>query len=131
MSLKDFELSTDGDLIISESDLSVVEDTGFYIQLASNRIKSISKDWFKDNIGSDLEEVLGMPNTQDNAKIGEDKIRQALIFDNTFTEENVRIKSYPTSKNSIGFEVSITKHPFGSFFLRVSLDLVKGIMIGV
>ena len=131
MSLMDIALTDDGDMIFKEADIKVIEDNEYLQQLASNRIKSISIDWFKDNIGADLEEILGLPNTKGNAELGKTKIINALIFDSTFTKDGIDINMYPKSKSSIGYEVTVTKKPFSAFTLNVSLDLVKGIMIGV
>lgn len=131
MPVMDIAITSDGDLSLSNGDLVTIENLDLYKQMASNRIKSVSIDWFKDNIGADLEELIGLPNTKDNAELGVDKIKQSLTFDQLFAEKDVNVKSYPKSKSRIGYEVTVTKQPFGSFNLSVALDLVKGVMIGV
>lgn len=129
MTVKDIAITMNGDLMF-EDDLMIVEGFDFYIQCARSRIKSISVDWFKDNIGADLERVIGKPNTESSAALGESYIINSLTFDGLFEEHEVVISKYPSSKQEIKYNVTVSKNNMGTQNIEVTLDLVKGVIIG-
>lgn len=127
----DLGLTEDGDLILDDGEFTVVQQFEFYKQCATNRIKSIKKDWYKDNIGADLEEILGMPNTRVVASLGENKIRQSLTFDNLFNDKDIVIVPSPVTNMIISYSITIQSEDFGGpIKLEVTLDLTQGIKIG-
>lgn len=125
----DIALTPEGDLMISKADLKTVTGDDFRIQSARNRIKSITKDWFYDNVGADLEELLGKPNTQAIADKGKGKIITALTIDGLFAIDEVYVKAFPTDKTNILFVVMLKSVDGTSMSVNVTMDLVKGITV--
>jgi hypothetical protein len=125
----DLFLSPDGDLVISGSDFKLAEGDEFLLQSARNRIKSIKKDWFYDNIGADMEEILGEPNTREVSEVGKGKIIEALTCDGLFSSDEIYIKAAPTSRNAILYIVVLKTKSGSPIVLNVTLDLAKGVTL--
>lgn len=132
----DFGLTTDGEIIINnnDNDISTKQDNDLKIQLAYNRIKSISNNWFVDKVGADLEELIGKPCTNEIAEIGKNKITNVLTFDNLWSEKDLFIKTEIQDNTNILYSVYLklideeTDETY-SHEINVELDLVKGVKI--
>lgn len=122
----DLFLSRDGDIVIENKDLKTSSFDTYLEQSAINRIKSIKGNWFKDNIGADMEEILGEPNTRTVAEMGKNKIITSLTEDNMFELDEVFVKVVPTSRNNVMYFVALKGYN-GPIFLNFNLDLVNGI----
>jgi len=125
----DFKLNNNGELELKDGEITSVDGKDYLIQCAISRLKSIRIDWFKDNIGADMEELIGLPNIKETGEKGKNKIMTAMIEDNLFTEAEVVITLYPANRNSIAYNVAFDKAPYGKFQLNAALDLVKGINV--
>lgn len=98
----DLAITEDGDLAIDAlGDLLIVEDIAYVIQTVKDRLKSVAKDWFYDNIGADLEAVIGKPNTTDTAKELSDLVTQSLITDNFCSVDDIVIMANPIADTQI------------------------------
>lgn len=102
----DIKLTEDGDLFL-EDDLYIIYDVDYIKQQICNRIKTMSPDWFYDNIGADMEQLLGQPNTKDTAVKGIDLIRDALSGDGFIDKDSVYIKPIPVNNETIAYFVMI------------------------
>lgn len=132
----DFEITTEGEVVVDKEshDISKVVDDNLRIQLAYDRIKSISHNWFVDEVGADLEELIGKPCTEDIAEWGKLKILKVLTVDDLWEEKNILIKA--EIKNNINITYSIylkiyqseTEETY-SHEIIAELDLVKGVFI--
>lgn len=131
----DFGLSQDGDITMDPEthDITKKEDYKLRLQLAYDRIKSISKDWFIDECGADLEELIGKPCTPEFAELGKRKIRNMLVLDDTWSDEEFyiycQIKDAVTIEYTIFFKIQTENNETESYELHVDLDLVKGIKL--
>lgn len=132
----DFAITTDGELIIDEEQHDIVKsmDDDLRIQLAYDRIKSISKNWFVDEIGADMEELIGRPCTEDMAEYGKQKIINVLLIDDLWQEDDIFIKA--EIKDNVHIIYSVYLKLFQaetedtiSYEITVELDLVKGVFI--
>ena len=132
----DFAITTEGELIINEENHDIVKslDDDLRIQLAYNRIKSISKNWFVDEVGADMEELIGRPCTEDMAEYGKQKIINVLLIDNLWNKDDIFIKA--EIKDNIHIIYSVYLKLFQSetedtisYEITVELDLVKGVFI--
>ena len=132
----DFAITTEGELIIDEENHDIVKslDDDLRIQLAYNRIKSISKNWFVDEIGADMEELIGRPCTEDMAEYGKQKIINVLLIDNLWNKDDIFIKA--EIKDNVHIIYSVYLKLFQSetedtisYEITVELDLVKGVFI--
>jgi hypothetical protein len=125
----DLFITEDGDLVISDNDLKTVSGDSFREQSAINRIKSVKSDWFYDNVGADMEEILGEPNTREVAEIGKNKIISVLTEDNLFEIDEVFVKVVPIKKYSLLYMVAIKSNSGSPIAINVKLDLVRGVFI--
>lgn len=132
----DFAITTEGELIIDEENHDIVKslDDDLRIQLTYNRIKSISKNWFVDEIGADMEELIGRPCTEDMAEYGKQKIINVLLIDNLWNKDDIFIKA--EIKDNVHIIYSVYLKLFQSetedtisYEITVELDLVKGVFI--
>ena len=132
----DFAITTEGELIIDEENHDIVKslDDDLRIQLAYNRIKSISKNWFVDEVGADMEELIGKPCTEDIAEYGKQKIINVLLIDDLWNTDDIFIKA--EIKDNVHIIYSVYLKLFQSetedtisYEITVELDLVKGVFI--
>jgi hypothetical protein len=129
----DLKLSEDGDLVFEHGDIALVRKQEFVAQSSRNRIKTSDPDWYDykiDNIGANLEDLLGMPNNPDTARLGIDKIREALTSDGLIDGEDVYIRPVPIGRYVIGFFVFIrTEYDGQPLQFEILLNLESGVII--
>lgn len=126
----DLAFSEDGDLILDNDEISEVYDIDYIKQQVKIRIKTMKPDWFFDDIGSNLEELLGKPNSKDTAKKGLDLIRKALTYDEFLSNDDIYLKPVPVDKESILYFIFI-KTPYASepISFKANIALSAGINI--
>lgn len=132
----DFGFTSEGEIIVDNEshDIAQITDDDLRIQLAYNRIKSISHNWFVDEVGADLEEIIGRPCTEEIAEYGKSKIINVLIFDDLWVEDDIFIKSEIKNNTNIIYDIylkiyqSETEDTY-SYEIIAELDLVKGVFI--
>lgn len=126
--MADLALTGDGDLMLNESgDLALVEGPSFVVQSVYNRIKSVTVDWFYDNIGADLIDFLGYPNTRDTAKCIEARLISTLTAGGLLDTDSIFVKVVPVSRTTLSAFVFIkltedeNESPVG-FEISINLD---------
>lgn len=132
----DFGITSEGEVIVNNDFHDIIKTTGddLKIQLAYNRIKSISHNWFVDEIGADLEELIGKPCTEDIAEYGKTKITEVLTVDDLWSSSDIFIKSEIKNNTNIIYNIylkiyqSETEDTY-SYEIIAELDLVKGVFI--
>lgn len=136
MSGFDFGFTPSGELIVDKDshDIQKTSDNDLLIQLAYNRIKSISHNWFVDEVGADLEELIGKPCTQEIIEYGKAKIIEVLTFDSLWADDNIFIKSEIKNNTFVLYYIYLklfqeeTEETY-SVEIVAELDLVKGVFI--
>lgn len=132
----DFGFSPDGEIIVDSETHNIYKskDDELKIQLSYNRIKSISKNWFIDEVGADMEELIGRPCTEDMAEYGKQKIINVLLIDDLWNKDDIFIKA--EIKDNVHIIYSVYLKLFQSetedtisYEIIVELDLVKGVFI--
>ena len=132
----DFGFSPDGEIIVDSEthDIYKSKDDELKIQLSYNRIKSISKNWFIDEVGADMEELIGRPCTEDMAEYGKQKIINVLLIDDLWNKDDIFIKA--EIKDNVHIIYSVYLKLFQSetedtisYEITVELDLIKGVFI--
>ena len=132
----DFGFSPQGEIVIDADthDVYKSEKDELKIQLSYNRIKSISKNWFIDEVGADMEELIGRPCTEDMAEYGKQKIINVLLIDDLWNKDDIFIKA--EIKDNVHIIYSVYLKLFQSetedtisYEITVELDLVKGVFI--
>ena len=132
----DFGFSPDGEIIVDTDthDIYKSQEDELKIQLSYNRIKSISKNWFIDEVGADLEEIIGKACNETTAEYGKLKIIDVLTFDGLWDDSDIFIKSEIKNKINITYNIflklrqSDTEEVY-SYEIDAELDLVKGVHI--
>lgn len=124
---EDLKLTHDGDLDIEEQ--RSVTGIGYLKQQVKNRIKTINPDWFFDEIGADLEEIVGEPNTKDTAEIGVRNIRKTLLRDSLFQDKDISIKPTPVNEDSIVYFIFLQVDGIEPIIFRADVSLSAGINI--
>lgn len=132
----DFAITTDGEIIIDTNSHDIaqsINDT-LRIQLAYNRIKSVARDWFVDEIGANLEELIGKPCTEDIAEYGKLKIMEVLTIDDLWSDDDIFIKSEIKNNTKITYNIylkiyQVETEDVYSYEIEAELDLVKGVFI--
>lgn len=132
----DFGFTPEGELIIDKEihDIKTTKEDELRIQLAYNRIKSISTNWYVDEVGADLEEIIGRACDKDTAEYGKSKIMHVLTFDGLWEKDDIFIKA--EIKNNINITYTIylkitqqeTEDVY-SYEIEAELDLIKGVKI--
>ena len=132
----DFGFSPDGEIIVGTDthDIYKSQEDELKIQLSYNRIKSISKNWFVDEVGADLEEIIGKACNETTAEYGKLKIIDVLTFDGLWDDKDIFIKSEIKNNINITYNIflklrqSDTEEVY-SYEIDAELDLVKGVHI--
>ena len=132
----DFGITSEGEIVVNTDSHDIIKtvDNDLKIQLAYNRIKSISHNWFVDEVGADLEELVGKPCTEDIAEYGKTKIINVLTFDGLWSDSDIFIKSEIKNNTNITYSIflkiyqSETEDTY-SYEITAELDLVKGVFI--
>lgn len=132
----DFGFSPNGEIIVDTDthDIYKSQEDELKIQLSYNRIKSISKNWFIDEVGADLEEIIGKACNETTAEYGKLKIIDVLTFDGLWDDSDIFIKSEIKNNINITYNIflklrqSDTEEVY-SYEIDAELDLVKGVHI--
>lgn len=125
----DFSLTNDGDLYKTEEDIRICSGNEWRYQTAGATIKSISHNWYVDEIGSNLEELIGHPIDEILLEKGRKKILTSLLENGLFEEKDILIIYEMKTLNRADYSVYLR------FFepeeivksIGVQLDLVKGV----
>ena len=132
----DFGFSPDGEIIVDAEthDIYKSQEDELKIQLSYNRIKSISKNWFIDEVGADLEEIIGKACNETTAEYGKLKIIDVLTFDGLWNDKDIFIKSEIKNNINITYNIYLKLHQSDteevySYEIDAELDLVKGVNI--
>lgn len=138
MAAEGFDLAflQEGEIIVDDEDhdIHTVEGDDLRVQLAYNRMKSISHDWFVDEVGADLEELIGKHCTEDIMEYGKQKILSVLLIDDLWSIDDVVVVGHIHSNINITYSVYLkiyqdeNEDPW-SYELTAELDLVKGVFV--
>jgi len=132
----DFGFTPEGEIIIDQEthDIKKCLNDDLRIQLAYNRIKSISRTWYIDEIGANLEEIIGKPCSEEIADYGKLRITEALTSDNLWNTDDIFIKAEIKNNTMIAYSIYLkiyqqeTEDTY-SYEIIAELDLVKGVYI--
>lgn len=133
----DLFIGKDGDLTADEytHEMTKVDNNENRLQLALSRIKSVEPNWYKDNVGANLELLVGRPCTEETAETGKQMIRSVLIMDELWADEEfVIISDIDTENRKITYTIyfKITEETIDAetaFSVNVEIDLIRGIVL--
>ena len=126
----DIKITSDGDFVLdSSADFEYATDTEFIKQIVMTRVKTMKPDWFYDNVGANLEELLGKDNTKDTAELGATNIINALTYDGFLTSDDIYIKPSPVDEFTIVYVMAIRIEDMEPLVFKVDIALSSGINI--
>lgn len=98
-------------------------------QVIHNRLKTDAPDWFlHPDIGGNLSELIGEPNTRATGDKGVEMIRQTLIYDGFVTENNLSVRAVPVDARTIIFYVEVKNDSEIETFYPLVFNLEHGIL---
>lgn len=132
----DFGFTSDGEIIVDPTthDIAKAMDDDLRIQAVFNRLKSVSHNWYVDEIGADLEEIIGKPCTKEIAEYGKQKIIAELTEDGLWSTDDILVTGNIKDNTHIVYTIylrmyqSETEDTY-SYEIETELDLVKGVFI--
>lgn len=121
-------LSEDGDIVLDYAgDIMLAEGTDYVIQSVRNRLKSVTVDWFYDNIGADLIDFLGYPNSRETADAIKERIVSSLTHDGLIAEEDLFVRIVPIDSVTLNIFVFVkTVDMWEPVGFKVDLNLNNG-----
>lgn len=132
----DFKIDEFGELVVDPEfhTVATVSENDLRIQLAYDRIKSISSNWFYDEVGANLEELVGKPITNDIVNVGKEKILSVITYDQLWDTNDIYISAEITNAMQIIYSVYLKIYDSeteeeSSKEINITLDLVKGVKI--
>ena len=89
----DFKLTTSGDLSFSsERELEFTQNDALKLQYALAHVKSAKNDWYIDNVGADLEQLIGEPVSEQTIEQGKQLIIDALTEYKLFGTDDIYVQ---------------------------------------
>ena len=132
----DFGVDTTGEILLDTEthDIAKVSDTDLKIQLAFTRIKSCVNEWFYDEVGADLEELVGRAAKTSTIDVGKSRIIEVLTYDKLWDNDDIFVQAIIENASRLIYAVYFkvnTNDEFGetSKTIHVNLDLIKGVKV--
>lgn len=127
----DFNINENGELLFDSntSDICCIYDDEVIKQIANNRIKSVVGNWFNSDIGANLEQYLGSPNSITTANGVMKSIENALTYDDFLSESEIYFIP-KIDRTVLSIKVFIkSKYNSNPMLIDVTIDIVSGVKI--
>lgn len=127
----DFKITEKGELIYNNTvqNVDISDNDILTRQIAVNRIKSVTNDWFNEKIGADIEKYIGLPNNNETVKDILSSIRYTLTFDDFLLDSDIYFIPR-LDKTTISIKVFIKKRfEYAPIIIDVEIDIVGGVKI--
>ena len=125
----DIQVTPSGDIALgSNKDLVMIATSGVLKQDITFRLRTDYNDFSPHpEIGADLVELIGEPNTRPVSKLGESKIVHSLTYDGMVRNTDLYVRGVPVSSEKIVYYVFVND---GTEQLNVTPDVVFDMMRG-
>jgi len=108
-SKRDISFTKNGDVEIEDGDFKLLSSKDTTKQHMHNRLKTNDPEWELHNgIGSNLEDVRGMPNTEETGDFCKELIESSFSYGRFLNPDALDIKTVPVKNNKMA--VFITLH---------------------
>lgn len=124
--MSDFYLDLSGDLKISPNkDIAMTQSRSQNdIQQIYLRLMTEPGDFYiYPKLGTQLNILYGMPQSQATGEMGKRLIREALLREGVFADRKISITAVPTSNNSIRFDVHIEDNSVDPITISVTQEI--------
>ena len=119
----DIQVTPSGDLSLSsDGGFALISASGVLKQDVTFRVRT-NRDEFEPHpdVGADLDEIIGEPNTRETAGIGNRKIQYSLTSDGMVRDRDLSIRGVPIALDKVVYYVFIRN---GTEQLNVTPDVV-------
>lgn len=123
-----------GDISTDDTEGELIRDIPLQVsylsdkQVILNRLRTDNPDWFlHQEIGADLSELVGLPNTRETGLKGKDLIEKSLTGDNFVLPKDLTVRPIPISSSEILFYISVSRLT-GDLVIPVLFNLEHGIL---
>lgn len=126
----DIKVSPSGDLSVgANGDFILIATSGVLKQDITFRLRTDYNDFEPHpEVGADLIELIGEPNTRDTSKQGEAKIVHSLTYDGRVRNMDLYVRAVPIAQDKIVFYTFVND---GTEQLNVTPDVVFDMMNGL
>lgn len=124
--MSDFYLDLSGDLKISPNkDIAMTQSRSQNdIQQIYLRLMTEPGDFYiYPKLGTELNILYGMPQSQATGEMGKRLIREALLREGVFADRKISISAVPTSNNAIRFDVHIEDNSVDPITISVTQEI--------
>lgn len=126
----DFALTKEGDLSQSHSGhLNIVKKDDLKLQNAHCRVQSVKSDWYMDNVGANLESLIGLPNETDTIELGKTLIRSSLTEHGLYRPDEIYIEVESVRVTVLQYLVYLKTEDRRASLLRVTVDALEGVTV--
>lgn len=126
----DIRVTASGDLSIDASqDLDLITGSGVLQQDIAFRLRT-NYDEFTPHpdVGADLDELIGEPNTREVTKVGQQKIIRSLTHDNRIRNLDLYVRGVPIATDKTVYYVFVNN---GTTKLNVTPDVIFDMINGM
>lgn len=126
----DIAVSASGDMVLGANrDFMTTPASGVLKQDIAFRLRTNPGEFYvHQDVGAGLDELIGEPNTRENAQIGEDKIYYSILNDGFVARQDLYVRGVPLSLESLFYYVFVND---GLQRLNVSPDVIFSMMNGL
>ncbi|PFB64451.1 hypothetical protein COK00_12255 [Bacillus cereus] len=97
-------------------------------QVILNRLRTDNPDWFiHKDIGADLSELIGLPNTRETGELGKSLIEKSLTSDKFILPSDLNVRPVPVSSSEILFYITVRRKA-ADLVMPVLFDLEHGLL---
>lgn len=126
----DFALTQEGDLSQSPSgNLEIVQNDHLKVQNAHCRVQSVKSDWYMDNVGANLESLIGLPNETDTVELGKTLITSALTEHGLYQSDDIYIEVEEVRLTVLRYLVYLKTAERRARLLQVTVDALDGVTV--
>lgn len=102
----DIKIGNTGDLVISDGDLNLCTSADCFSQHIQMRVLTNTGEIpLHESIGSNLEELMGMPNTRTTSEVGYENITASIEYGGNLPSNEITIRGVPTANNEITYYI--------------------------
>lgn len=132
----DFGITGTGEITMNPFGLiRPVSGEDLRLQMAFNRIKSVSNNWYIDKIGADLEALVGRKCDEQIAEEGKMRIKNELVRDGLYDDDEIVIIANISDNVYVNYDIYLKSYQGESEEtiitnkIQASLDLVRGVRV--
>lgn len=127
--LYDFHMTYDGDLVVEKEDLKKVNGSEWFIQQVNKILRTNNPGWEgHPNIGANLEDFIGEPNTRAVGKAIEERIYSKITAENLHYPGELEIRVVPINKDSINIHINLIIDGQPVVVSKTIFDIENGIL---